>query len=178
VIDTAQTAKCPTGTTALSWNQQGVPGPPGPSGALQVVDANSKVLGAFIGYSSSQSGPDLVVLSGGLIWKFNVMTGARDQALDYDQLDYTSSNCSGPAYMANVPQQNGTGGPGHSAGGDPAYTPTGPIVAIVLTSSRLPDGSCLVYNPPQQTDAQYRVVTSTGTIPGNGVGPLTIRPAS
>ena len=32
VIDTAKTAKCPTGTTALNWNQAGPPGPTGPSG--------------------------------------------------------------------------------------------------------------------------------------------------
>ena len=29
MLDTAKTAKCPTGMTALTWNQKGVPGPSG-----------------------------------------------------------------------------------------------------------------------------------------------------
>lgn len=32
VIDTAKTAKCPSGQVALNWNQKGVPGSPGPQG--------------------------------------------------------------------------------------------------------------------------------------------------
>jgi hypothetical protein len=31
VIDTAKVAKCPSGTTALAWNQSGPAGPPGPA---------------------------------------------------------------------------------------------------------------------------------------------------
>ena len=42
VIDTAKTAKCPTGTTAINWNQKGPQGPQGPVGVVgEVVRQNS-----------------------------------------------------------------------------------------------------------------------------------------
>ena len=89
VIDTAKTPKCPTGTTALNWNQkgpQGVQGPAGPAGSqgppgvgsIEVVPYSISVVGNPQWLAGTAKCPAGSVVTGGGFSQTDTGAGQAD----------------------------------------------------------------------------------------------------
>jgi len=177
------TGKCKSGEKALTVHlpagakgatgAQGPAGPQGPAGAAgsyAVKDANGNVVGTLVGFDGYY---DYVLFGNGIIEGVDMGTG---QLEDQYTLEYTSTDCSGPAYVGGpaIPQSPFDIVNGNASAGDPLYTTSGVAQTITVGSQSDGKGGCTTVNYPWTMDNAYTPSATGYTQPATPVGPLTI----
>lgn len=162
-------AKGATGATGAT----GAQGPQGPAGnGLVVKDANGNAVG---GTPIAYDGAGVwMMLSDGTIEYVDATTGQINYNENQDQFEYTSNDCTGPAYTWGGSAQTPFAAPGQSAVGDPLYVASPLTQSVTVNSVQNAEGggcSSVNWGP-----TQVQAVTPTGTtITTTGfTGPLTI----
>ena len=107
VIVVDHTANCPSGYTALNWNQTGPTGPAGPQGPAGAdgVSGHEVVVASFIASANQTSTAAVVCLAGKKVTGGGYTVGSTDPAVEVrDSAPQTPANI---AWVVSV--RNGTG---------------------------------------------------------------------